>query len=246
MSDVGNFFNSLPFFTRYWFALSIAFPLLGRFGLLHPSYLVLEWTAFFRKFQIWRPITSAFYFPLGPNTAFAYMLNLYFLYNYSIKLETGLYAGRPADYCFLLLFNWLTLVTAGLALNVYLLMEPLILSVLYIWCQINKDQIVNFWFGTQMRAIYLPWVLFGFNFILRGGGFEELLGILVGHLYYFLTFTYPQERGGTALIQTPQILYDYFPGSNRAAGVGVPPAARQRPAGRGGYAWGRGNTLGGD
>lgn len=37
-------------------------------------------------------------------------------------------------------------------------------------------------------------------------GFEELLGILVGHLYYFLTITYPQERGGSALIQTPQFL----------------------------------------
>lgn len=246
MSEIGNFFNSLPFFTRYWFALSIVFPLAGRFGLLNPSYLILEWAAFFRRFQIWRPVTAAFFFPLGPNTAFAYMLNLYFLYNYSLKLETGLFAGRPADYCFLLLFNWLTLVTAGLALNVWLLMEPLILSVLYIWCQVNKDMVVNFWFGTRMKAVYLPWVLFGFNFILRGGGFEELLGILVGHLYYILTITYPQERGGSALIQTPQILYDYFPTSNRAAGFGVPPATRQRPVNRGGHTWGRGHTLGDD
>lgn len=118
MSEVGNFFNSMPFFTRYWFILCIAFPIGARFGLLSPSYLVLEWNAFFHKFQvcvfaflpklwnvnylsihfikkciifqIWRPITAAFYFPLGPNTAFAYMMNLYFLYNYSIKLETGM------------------------------------------------------------------------------------------------------------------------------------------------------------
>ena len=44
-----------------------------------------------------------------------------------------------------------------LTLNVWLcvcqlLMNPMILSVLYIWCQFNKDQIVQFWFGTQFKV----------------------------------------------------------------------------------------------
>lgn len=34
-----------------------------------------------------------------------------------------------------------------------LLMDPLILSVLYVWCQINKDTIVQFWFGMQFKVI---------------------------------------------------------------------------------------------
>lgn len=244
MTDIGRWFNSLPFFTRYWFALSIAIPLLGRFGILSPAYLILEYSAFIRRFQIWRPITALFYFPLGPNTAFAYLLNLYFLYNYSVRLETGLFAGRPADYLFLLLFNWLSLVVFGLAFNIYFLMEPMILSVLYIWCQINKDTVVNFWFGTQFKAVYLPWVLFGFNFILRGGGFEEFLGILVGHLYYFLMYSYPLDYGGTQLISTPQILYEYFPSRATVSGIGVPPAARPPPQNnRRGHTWGQGRNL---
>ena len=40
--------------------------------------------------------------------------------------------------------------------------------------------------------MYLPWILVGFNAILRGGGMNELLGILVGHTYFFLAFKYPQ------------------------------------------------------
>ena len=40
--------------------------------------------------------------------------------------------------------------------------------------------------------MYLPWILWGFNMVLRGGGINELLGILVGHTYYFLAFRYPQ------------------------------------------------------
>ena len=36
-------------------------------------------------------------------------------------------------------------------------MNPMILSVMYIWCQLNRDQIVSFWFGAQFKAIYMPW-----------------------------------------------------------------------------------------
>lgn len=31
-------------------------------------------------------------------------------------------------------------------------MDPLVLSVLYVWCQLNKDVIVSFWFGTQFKV----------------------------------------------------------------------------------------------
>ena len=33
-----------------------------------------------------------------------------------------------------------------------LLMDPMILSVLYVWCQLNKDTVVQFWFGTQFKV----------------------------------------------------------------------------------------------
>ena len=34
----------------------------------------------------------------------------------------------------------------------------------------------------------------------------ELVGIVVGHLYFFLAMQYPQEFGGPTLLTTPQIL----------------------------------------
>lgn len=84
-------------------------------------------------------------------------------------------------------------------------MDPMILSVLYVWCQLNKDVVVNFWFGTRFKAMYLPWVLLGFNFILSGAVFS-LVGIVIGHLYFFLKFKYPQELGGASYLETPAIL----------------------------------------
>lgn len=103
--------------------------------------------------------------------------------------------------------------------------------------------------------MYLPWVLFGLNLVLSGGGMLELVGILVGHLYFFLKFKYPQEFGGPDLLSTPKFLEDYFPPVR--GGVhqfGGPAGTTQRvneprPQARGGvfsggHNWGRGQTLG--
>ncbi|CAG2111869.1 unnamed protein product [Medioppia subpectinata] len=139
-----------------------------------------------------------------------------------------------------------------------LLMDPMVLSVLYIWCNLNKEVIVNFWFGTQFKALYLPWVLLGFNIIMGGGGVDEIIGIVVGHLYYFVFFKYPEEHGGPPLLQTPSILYNYFPstpGRGSVHGGFQPPPSRSTPSApnsppnppRGGrHNWGSGQTLGGN
>ena len=42
--------------------------------------------------------------------------------------------------------------------------------------------------------------------IVKGGGMIELIGIFVGHVYYFLKFRYSQEFGGPNLLETPQVI----------------------------------------
>ncbi|CAH8621364.1 unnamed protein product [Heterobilharzia americana] len=93
----------------------------------------------------------------------------------------------------------------------YVLLEPMVLTVLYIWSQLNRDVLVQFWFGMQFKAMYFPWVLVIFNLIVRGSAIMELVGIIVGHLYYFFVFQYPQEYGGRAILKTPEFLYRLFP-----------------------------------
>lgn len=249
-SEFGEWYKSVPIFTRAWLTGTVFFTLLGRFGFVNPLNLVLLYEPITR-FQIWRLVTSVLYYPLTPQTGFHYLINLYFLYNYSRRLEEGNYQGKPADYAFLLLFNWICSVVFGLIAEMPLLMDPMVLSVLYIWCQLNKDVIVSFWFGTRFKAIFLPWVLLAFNLVISGGGLMELVGILIGHLYFFLAFKYPQELGGPALLTTPAFLKQWFPEETGGVhGFGQPP---QRPPGppRGpggfrGHNWGTGNVLGGN
>jgi derlin-1 len=105
-------------------------------------------------------------------------------------------------------------------------MDPMVLSVLYIWCQLNKEVIVTFWFGSRFKAMYLPWVLFGFNVLLSNGGMLSLFGILIGHLYFFLKFTYPQELGGGDWLRTPQFIKNYLPDVRPSGVFGFAPEGR--------------------
>ncbi|KAJ8710073.1 hypothetical protein PYW07_009439 [Mythimna separata] len=250
MSEFRDWYNSVPFFTRYWLTLTIVFSILGRFGLLNYYYLVLDLYPIIRQFQIWRPLTALFFYPISPSTGFHFLINCYFLYNYSQRLETGMFAGKPADYFYMLLFNWACSVLIGLLVGLPFLMDPMVLSVLYVWCQLNKDVIVSFWFGTRFKAMYLPWVLLAFNLVISGGGVMELIGILIGHLAFFLLFKYPQEFGGPALLTPPNFIKQIFPDTRYVGGFGTAPQARvpTRPGGTvfGGHNWGRGQALGGN
>ena len=247
-NDLGDWFRGIPVVTRWWFSLSIGFTLLGRFGLLNVMHMFLSFKLVVYKFQIWRLFTSIVFYPLSPANGFHYLINLYFLYSYSTRLESGLFDGRPADHLFMLLFNSIISIIIGFLLNLFFLMDPLVLSVLYVWCQINKDTIVTFWFGMQFKAMYLPWVLAIFNMIISGGGLKEIIGIFVGHLYFFLMFKYPQDFGGTRFISTPGFLYKLLPNRRgTVAGFGMAPASRRatndRDNGGGRHAWGQGQRL---
>jgi len=258
MTDVSVWFKSLPFFTKYWLTLTVGISLVARFGLISNFWLFLDSEFVIYKFQIWRLVTCVFFYPINPATGFHFMLNCYFLYNYSLRLENDHFKGSPADYCFLLIFNWFCCILVGLLFDLQLLMDPMILSVLYIWCQLNKDVIVNFWFGTRFKAMYLPWVLLGFNLILSNSSTFSLVGILVGHLYYFLKIKYPQELGGPSYLETPSFLKTYFPDVRGGVhGFGFAPENQRnvpnddgnnanglRNRFFGGNSWGRGQALG--
>ncbi|XP_008554108.1 derlin-1 [Microplitis demolitor] len=250
MSDFRDWINSLPIFTRYWLLSTIGLSLVGRFGLISPEWLILHYDSLIHKFEIWRTITSLLWYPLNQGTGFHFMINCFFLYRYSLKLEQEEFIGRPADYFFMLIFNWMCCVVIGLILNVPLLMDPMVISVLYIWCQLNQDVIVSFWFGTKFKAMYLPWVLCAFNLILSGNGVLELIGILVGNLYFFLKFKYPQEYDGPELLRTPKILEYYFPVQRTNIGGFSRTNVESRTQPQfgsnifGGHNWGRGQVLG--
>ncbi|MEJ1279321.1 Der1-like domain family member 1 [Cricetulus griseus] len=51
MSDIGDWFRSIPAITRYWFAATVAVPLIGKLGIISPAYFFLWPEAFLYRFQ---------------------------------------------------------------------------------------------------------------------------------------------------------------------------------------------------
>jgi len=100
--------------------------------------------------------------------------------------------------------------------------------------QMNLMGMFNF------ESIYFPWVLIGFRLLMGGLPIAEVMGVLVGHIFYFLNDLYPLQSG-RRIIYTPQFLKDLFPEvGNPGDGGNVPRAANFG----GGINWGQGRRLG--
>lgn len=52
MSDIGDWFRGIPAITRYWFAATVAVPLIGKLGIISPAYFFLWPEAFLYRFQV--------------------------------------------------------------------------------------------------------------------------------------------------------------------------------------------------
>lgn len=51
-NELGTWFRSIPIVTRWWFSLSIVFPLLGRLGLINGMYFILDYASVVYRFQV--------------------------------------------------------------------------------------------------------------------------------------------------------------------------------------------------
>lgn len=56
------------------------------------------------------------------------------------------------------------------------------------------------------NAPYLPWVILGFGLMLGQSPVFDLLGILIGHIYFYLEDVLPAYIGRRILV-TPTIVY---------------------------------------
>lgn len=52
MSDIGDWFRSIPFITRSWFAASVAVPLIGKLGLIDFRNLILIPEMVYSRFHV--------------------------------------------------------------------------------------------------------------------------------------------------------------------------------------------------
>lgn len=116
-------------------------------------------------------------------------------------------------------------------MHIYYLGAPLISCMVYIWARKNPHIHLSFLGLVTFSARYLPYVMFGFSALVANRvPFRELLGILVGHVYYFLDDYWPSMGG-------PRILSRHYnrPAAPENPGIApedLPGARAEGPANR--------------
>lgn len=82
--------------------------------------------------------------------------------------------------------------------------QPLSSTLVYIWSRRNPDTRLSFLGLMVFTAPYLPWVLMGFSLVLHGTvPKDEIMGVVIGHVYYFFTDVYPPLHNGSMPLGPP-------------------------------------------
>ncbi|KAI5694536.1 hypothetical protein M8J76_000797 [Diaphorina citri] len=183
-----------------------------------------------KHYQIWRLITTFLFFgPIG----FNFLFNMIFTYRYCRMLEEGSFRGRTADFVMMFIFGAVCMIIFGFFVNILFLGQAFTIMLVYVWARRNPFIRMNFFGVMNFQAPYLPWVLLGVSILLGNPIWVDLLGIAVGHMYYFIEDVFPNLRGGFRLLQTPRILKVLF--DPHPEDPDYSPLPEDRP---GGFDWG--------
>lgn len=90
--------------------------------------------------------------------------------------------------------------------NLLFLGQAFTIMLVYVWSRRNPYIRMNFFGILNFLAPYLPWALLGFSVILGNTIWVDLMGMAVGHIYYFLEDVFPKQRGGFRILKTPLFL----------------------------------------
>mmetsp|Transcript_11122 Transcript_11122/g.68473 ORF Transcript_11122/g.68473 Transcript_11122/m.68473 type:complete len:188 (-) Transcript_11122:680-1243(-) len=149
--------------------------------------------------QVWRLVTC---FSFIGGFSMRYLVKIMLLANHGVPLERSTYQYRTADYVYMHVFSGLCLLAISFVfpgLQLSFLGSPLLYVVLYVWSRNFSDSPVSIMGFLKLQGFYLPWAYLGIDLIMGMSPVECLLGIFVGHLYYFFGTLYPLRTGRNPL-----------------------------------------------
>lgn len=182
------------------------------------------------KGQIWRLVTTFLFFG---TFGFNFFFTMIFTYKYCRMLEEGSFRNRSSDFLLMFLFGATLMIIFAFFVNLLFLGQAFTIMLVYVWSRRNLYVRMNFFGLLNFQAPYLPWVLVAFSVLLGNAVYVDLMGIAVGHIYYFLEDVFPKQREGFKILKTPAILkflFDEWPEN---------PAYQRLPEDNpGGFDWG--------
>ncbi|OWR43807.1 derlin-2 [Danaus plexippus] len=193
----------VPPVTRAYTTACVITTLAVQLDLVSPFQLYFNPIVILRKYQLWRLITTFLFFG---NLGFNFFFNMIFTYRYCRMLEEGSFRGRTADFVVMFMFGGVLMIICAFFVNLLFLGQAFTIMIVYVWSRRNKHVRMNFFGLMNFQAPYLPWVLLGFSVLLGNSISVDLVGMAIGHIYFFLEDVLPRQRGGQKILKTPKIL----------------------------------------
>jgi len=194
-----------PPVTRCFICCSVALASLCSLEIISPYSLYLNWHLIISEGEIWRLLTAFLFFG---NFSIPFFWNMYVLVFYCSSLEEMAFRSRTADFLYMLTVGaaMLLFISYWFA-NSFFISGAVIDLMTYVWGRRNSNTRLHFVFFT-VRAVYLPWALAVISWLMKGEIQDHLMGIVVGHIYYFFEDVYPlmPTSKGFRLFKTPRLL----------------------------------------
>uniref|UniRef100_A0A6B2E4H3 Derlin n=1 Tax=Phlebotomus kandelakii TaxID=1109342 RepID=A0A6B2E4H3_9DIPT len=220
----------IPIVTRIYTTACVITTLAVHLDLVSPFQLYFNPTLIVKHYQVWRLATTFLFFG---TISFSFLFNMIFTYRYCRMLEEGSFRSRSADFVMMFLFGGVLMIISAIFVNLLFLGQAFTIMLVYVWSRRNPSIRMNFFGLLNFQAPYLPWVLLSFSVILGNTIWVDLMGMIVGHVYYFLEDVFPNQRNGCKLLVTPQFLKRIFDENDQNPEYAALP--EDRP---GGFDWG--------
>lgn len=165
-----------------------------------PDFLHFKWSSILTG-QLWRIVTAFLYF--GQLDLF-YPLTMQFVWQHMAQLEKLNY-NKPEEFLVMLTFGAISLISVYtfLGISTKFLGHNLATFFVYIWSRVFEGSDVNFMDLFTLKSEMLPWFFCAQSLLLeREIPFADLIGILVGHVYYYL-----KQKN---VLKTPAVLRTWF------------------------------------
>jgi len=202
-----DWYKGLPPVTKVYWTAAVLTTVLSSLGALSAMYLYLDFDLVVGKFQIWRLLTNFIFFG---NFSMPFIFQVVLLVRYvgMVEEKFGRDVQGTAAMLTMLLFGmvciWLLALTVLPASYFY--GSSLVFMCIYVWSRSDPFADIVF-YGFSFKQWHTPFLFLAMGVLLGGNPMLDLLGIGVGHAYYFLTDLVPRNWGRT-VIWTPKFMVD--------------------------------------
>lgn len=214
MDEFKTFYFRIPPITRYYLTcVFITATIATYFKQLQIIiyYIFLDYELVFKNFQIWRLFTNVL-FVGGFSTSFLFFLVM--IYMRFKEVEQNAIVLRVYAKFIMMLFYLLSFLNI---INIFsyrifgfkpgfTLAQQLLLAFIYIDSKREPQKMINLYFLPIKNALY-PYALIVFNIVSGAGIYDNIIGIIAGNIYYFLTDVLPVQKN-LNILKTPKFLVD--------------------------------------